>query len=204
MYFLNAQFACPSLSPLDLLHCKQTQTTSAAVARGTHPRMHSVPCVSSDQHPASTSHPLTGSRTSHGCSPCYRKRNRHCQRQQKNLLAALQILVNPPPAALQDASAHLLYIACPHGPLAVLYDTIGGMNGRTRPHAPPLDTVAQMLEAADAAALRQMEAQWRELERWHATQRAAAEEAEPLLLRAPLPVLLHCCCCVLFLLVLRA
>lgn len=95
----------------------------------------------------------------------------------------MQVLVNPPSEALQDASAQLLYVACPQGPLAVLYDTIGGMNGRTRPFAPPPDMLAQILDAADGAARRQMDGQWAELERWHAAQHAAAEVAEPLLLR---------------------
>eukprot|EP00892_Ulva_mutabilis_P001017 jgi/Ulvmu1/10916/UM007_0094.1 len=96
-----------------------------------------------------------------------------------------RVLVNPSPTDLRDASAQLLYVACPQGPLAVLYDTVGSMNGRTRtrPFAPPMATTADMLEAADAAALRQMDGQSQELERWQVAKRTAGEGAEAFLLR---------------------
>lgn len=90
--------------------------------------------------------------------------------------AAAQVLVNPDPVELKSASAEMLYVACPDGPLAVLYDAGDGLNGRARPFAPPLATVAEMLEAGDAVAQRQMQAQWCELERWHAAQPARTPE----------------------------
>jgi hypothetical protein len=63
-----------------------------------------------------------------------------------------QIIVNPKPSELRDASATLLYVACPEGPLLALHDCSRGINARARPVVAPEATAAEMLTAAAAAA----------------------------------------------------
>lgn len=63
----------------------------------------------------------------------------------------LQVVVNPAPEDLKDASATLFYAACPAEPLMALLDCSRGLNAKSRPALATSATVADLLEAAEEA-----------------------------------------------------